>query len=329
MEARSKNIRMAPGHRPIFAWLAPALAMGLAFSPNVGAGDEPSRTSPPAVSSPQAVEPDMASRALGDGPERSRRKFQLPGIVVDFEKQCVDVASTVCLEEGFLELIACTKGSKEHESIVAIEARPMHVHTALLLLGAEPGNPAMRKPVGEGATRWIDIPPRGDSVDIYLVFKDQDGKLVEHAISDFVARADARLDEPGGDALGEDEEDDEGPEAQFPHTFLFAGSYLRQNGPGPREYLSDLSGNVISISTFGDELLCLPGVHGQANDSLIWRVNAAKLPQVGSKVTLRLRPRLAKSSDVRRPNSKNTEPAGGDGERDKSPPATSAPDEQD
>jgi len=66
----------------------------------------------------------------------------LPGLVVDFQNRCVDIKATICLDEGMLELIACTKETKEHESIVTITARPMHVHTALLLLGANNGKPA-------------------------------------------------------------------------------------------------------------------------------------------------------------------------------------------
>jgi hypothetical protein len=49
---------------------------------------------------------------------------------------------------------------------------------------------------------------------------------------------------------------------------------------------------VISIATFGDELLCLPEVHSQDNDALMWQVNATNLPAVGSNVTLRLRPHI-------------------------------------
>jgi len=48
---------------------------------------------------------------------------------------------------------------------------------------------------------------------------------------------------------------------------------------------------VISIATFGDEVLCLDGIHGQADDGLVWQVNPDKLPPVGATVTLRLRPR--------------------------------------
>ncbi len=228
-------------------------------------------------------------------PEKSaakpaRKNVKLPGLVINFQKRCVDIEATTCLDEGMLELIACTKGSKEHESIVAVDARPMHIHTALLLLGANNGNPAMSRAVHDQGTRWVHLPPRGDPVDVYLVFEDEDGQMVERAISDFVARSDK-----GSGVFAVDEgtgrEGDADEDIEFPKTFLFAGSHLRDNGPGPRNYLADESGNVISIATFGDELLCLPGMHAKANDALMWQVEAGRLPRVGSKVTLRLRPR--------------------------------------
>lgn len=212
------------------------------------------------------------------------KNVKLPGLVINFRERCVDIEGSICLDRGFLELIACTKNSKEHESIVAVTARPMHIHTALLLLGANNGNPAMRKPVDEQKKRWIHVPPQGDPVDVFLVFKNSDGKMVEHSISEFVARSGKMSDEMKDADAKEDR--------KFPNTFLFAGSHLRGDGPGPRTYLADQSGNVISIVTFGDELLCLPGVYAEGNDSLMWQVDADKLPKIGSKVTLRLRPQV-------------------------------------
>lgn len=210
-------------------------------------------------------------------------KLNFPGVAINLKERCVDVEATVCLRRGLLELVACTKGTKEHESIVAIEARAMHIHAALLLLGAKPGSPAMRKQFEDQPDRWIDVPPRGGPVDVYLVFKDKDGTTVEHPISEFIAPARKRYDDTASAEK----------ETRFPtHTFLFAGSVLYGDGPGPRRYLSDESGNVISLSTFGDELLCLPGIHSQDNEALMWQVNAAGLPDVGSKVILRLRPQI-------------------------------------
>ena len=186
--------------------------------------------------------------------------MKLPGLVINFQRRCVDIEATVC-------------------------------HAALLLLGANNGNPAMSKPVDAQGERWVHLPPRGDPVGVYLVFEDKDGKMIEHPISDFVARPEKRPDEFAGDEGRGDEE-----EGKFPNTFLFAGSQLRHNGPGPRTYLADVSGSVISIVTFGDELPCLPGMHSKDNEALMWQIGATTLPKVGSKVTLRLRPRVKAAS---------------------------------
>lgn len=112
--------------------------------------------------------------------------------------------------------------------------------------------------------------------------------MVERPISDFLIPN----DEDEGYGSGEVKET--APKERFPtHTFLFAGSILDKEGEGPPKYLSDLSGNVISIATFGDEVLCLSGVHDDANGHLMWQVDGTELPSVGTKVTLRLRPQVA------------------------------------
>ena len=282
MKTVARTTEPAGGVRVAATLLAVSLAMVQALPANLSLGDRP------------------ASRKSASQPATrpARKNVKLPGIAIDFQKRCVDIEASVCLDRGTLELIACTKGSKEHESIVAIEARPMHIHASLLLLGAKPGNPAMQKPIDKAETRWVHLPPAGDPVGVYLVFKNKKGKLVERPISDFVAPAGKGPDEMVG------AEDDGGEkEIKFPNTFLFAGSLLRGNGSARRTYLSGVSGDVISISTFGDELLCLPGIHGQQDGSLMWQVDATELPKVGSKVTLRLRPQ-AKGGATTRPRSK-------------------------
>jgi hypothetical protein len=202
---------------------------------------------------------------------------KLPGLTINAKERCVDVEATVCLDEGALELIACTKDSKEHESIVVVAARPIHIHTALLLLGARNGNPPMRRPLNQEMTRWADIPARGDAIEVFLEYKDATGKPTERPIGDFIKRSEDHAPPPG-----------EAP-PRFPNTFVFAGSQLRDNENAPKDYLADLSGHVISIASFGDELLCLPEIHSQDNGALAWRVDATHLPKPGTAVTLRLR----------------------------------------
>jgi hypothetical protein len=246
-----------------------------------------------------ASDPPATHRAgpAGDGTntvlQAALQQLRFPGVEINIQERCVDVEGSVCLHRGALELVACTRGTKEHESIVAIEAKAMHVHAALLLLGAKPGSPATRQPVGDQDGRWFDVPPRGGPVDVFLVFNRNPGEFVEHPISDFIAPSSRKSPDP----------DSADTPARFPtHTFLFAGSAVSGDGPGPRRYLSDESGNVISLSTFGDEVLCLPAIHSQSNDALLWQVNATNLPAVGSKVTLRLRPHMPPAANAANAN---------------------------
>lgn len=221
------------------------------------------------------------------GSTTPRPSVALPGLTINFKERFVDIDATVCLDSGTLELVACTKETKEHESIVAISAQPRHVHAALLLVGAQPGNPALRRRVGEeGGERWVHLPPRGDPISVSLVIKDDQGRKIEQPISRFIEPTSADEGAPASDK-------DAKRGGDFPNTFLFTGSLIRTvagKEDGPRQYMSDASGNVISIATFGDETLGLPEVHSHQNGALLWQVNTDNLPKVGAKVTLRLRP---------------------------------------
>jgi hypothetical protein len=260
------------------AWPLIAIMMILAWQATSIAADLPSGT----AETPPAKQPD-------------EDRVDFPGIKIDRKRRCVDIEATVCLDEGSLELIACTSGTKEHESIVAVKARPKHVHLGLLLIGARNGKPAMRKVVeGEGASpRWIDIPPSGDPINAWLVFENAAGQVTEHPISDFLMRTGPHEASDEADSVAT-QDAGAAPAATFPDTFIFAGSHVVTDDEGKSRYLADAQGNVITISTFGDEVLCLPGWYSHDNQTLTWQVNPAKLPKVGSKVTLRLRP---KSSD--------------------------------
>ena len=238
--------------------------------------------------------PRVAARQKSPAARRTREAMTLPGLKIDLEKRCVDIDATVCLEAGTLELVACTKGTKEHESIVSVAARPAHIHTALLLLGANPGHPATRTQLGTARTqRWVELPPAGDSIGAFLVFENSAGEVVERPVSDFIAP----VGQPPRGARDHTAKDDSPT-----HEFLFAGSHLHADGvDGERQYLADLSGHVISLATFGDELLCLPNVESQADGALMWQVEATTLPDVGAKVTLRLRPQNPESSRTSTP----------------------------
>ena len=50
------------------------------------------------------------------------------------------VGGKICLRQGLLEMFACPEGTKEHESIVSVNAKAQTVHTALLAVGLAPAN---------------------------------------------------------------------------------------------------------------------------------------------------------------------------------------------
>lgn len=258
----------------------------LAIWPVVFAAEESAAVETPPVVSEKTPKPPKKAPKFSPEMKAALDKLVMPGVKINLDEWSVDVESRVCLKEGLLELIACTKDSKEHESIIVIDAKPSHVHAALLLLGAQPGNPAMQEPTNPEMTRFRFTPPRGNPVDVFLVFKDAQGKETEQAISEFIKPADQdEYETPDPNAAKN--------EKKFPtHTFLFAGSILTSEGKGPRQYLCDLNGNVISLATFGDELLCLSEVHDHSNGALTWQVDGDKLPELDSKVILRLRPQL-------------------------------------
>lgn len=245
--------------------------------PNASQESVPPPTGPPRSDAVRDSAPSTASRG------EPIRELKFPGLTINARERCLDVEAKVCLSEGALELIACNVGGKVHESIVAVAARPSHIHTALLLLGANSGSPAMRRAVNEEQTRWVDIPPTGDLIDVFLEFNNSEGKAVERPISDFIRRR-------NGDTVDRAKSGLEANHAQsIPRAFLFAGSHLKAEGDGPRGYLADISGHVISMSTFGDELLCLPEVHSHQQGALTWEIDPTHLPAKGTGVTMRLR----------------------------------------
>ncbi len=233
-----------------------------------------------AATAQEAEQPAIGQDALD--------KLKLPGIKIDAKQKHVDVDATICLDEGALELIACTKDTKEHEAVVVLETKAVHIHMALLLIGATPGNPVMQKEVGEGEEkRWMFFPARGQPVRVSLVIKDEQGNDVEKPINEFLQRINEENIVTG-------EAENAGAEEKFPtNTFLFMGSLLVGNGEGPRRYLAEESGNVITIATFGDEMLGLPEKHSHENGDLTWEVNTDTIPEVGTKVVLRLTPVFA------------------------------------
>ena len=180
----------------------------------------------------------------------------------------VEFGAVVCLDAGWLEQIACSPGTREHEALVVTDLPPSDLHAALLAAGFEPGSPG----------RWTDdggvlaaIPPTGDRVRVEVRHQ-RDGRTVVEPIGAWMI----------GAVHGE----------PFPEVpWVFAGSVFVANpewmGPG-EHYVADLSGSVIGLVTFGDEVIGFETVMADQEtvEPMQWKVNTGHVPPIGTPVTL-------------------------------------------
>lgn len=191
------------------------------------------------------------------------------GITINAKDAYVDVAATVCLRRGdFLEMFACTKDTREHESILVIDTAPSQMHLGLLLLGLEPGKPLSYDMTFDPPKL---VPATGPKIDVFIVIKADD---VEREI-------------PANRWI----QDNATKEMMQGNTWLFAGSQFAEF-QDKQVYQADLNGSAISLVNFGDDLLTLPNDMTDANEShgKVWAPRTQAIPKVGTKVTLRLKP---------------------------------------
>lgn len=207
--------------------------------------------------------------------EPNPRPFR-PHVRLDAATRTVEFDGIVPIAVGmpgspvvYLELVACTPDTKEHESLVMTDARPSDIHAALLLTGLQPGSPASFKWDG---TDLNVIQPEGPPINVTLIWTSNTGQRHEDNISQWVTS------------------EDSGQRFNPNNTpWLFAGSNIR-NHRGQSIYEADFSGCVIGLTTFGSELLAYP--EPISPDSAIvppeWIADPARVPPPGTQVTVRL-----------------------------------------
>lgn len=199
-----------------------------------------------------------------------------PGVRVDAAGGVVEIDARVATDvhdprtpDVFLELIACTRDSREYESLVVIDATAAQVHAGLLLIGLEPGAPGGWKREGD---KVLPIEPRGDAVRVRLRYQGELGPA-EAGVEDWMrVRRDDGTSEPM-------------PAMEF----VFAGSGFRVL-QGAERYLGDVEGTVIGLTTFGTEVIAPRAMHHPSaaieEPSLMARNEV--MPKVGEPVVVRV-----------------------------------------
>jgi len=184
----------------------------------------------------------------------------------------------------WLELLACRPGTREHESVVTLDARAEHLHAALLLMGLTPGTPADAR--WEGDT-LVQTPPRGPEVGVLFVFDGAPDRPVPAGayVADQATGAPLDPAVPGAAAGG-------GVEATAGGGWRFTGSRLVE-GRQRTYFLAEENGTLISLVNFGDDLIARDTPHPADGGNGFWTLNPEPagwpaLPAPGTPLTVRL-----------------------------------------
>ena len=249
-------------------------------------------------------------------------------VSIDLKAKRLLVKSEVVLREGLLEMLVCLKQTKEHESLLSVDAKAQVIHAGLVALGAEVGSPAKFVPEYKPAT--------GQQIDIFFSWTDVEGKLHRDAAQTWVRHATRRyfvekLDPPpkgfavpaDSDLKWDDKHEDllwygpmseaqrDGllkinPEASFQKAiksiftltqtrqmdaqWVFAGSgFTTDANTGEKFYLAE-AGDLICVANFTTATLDLAIESSATNDTLMFEAYTEHIPPVGTKVTMELVP---------------------------------------
>lgn len=195
-----------------------------------------------------------------------------PGIRVKVKEKYVELDGETCYDLSWLEFVACSPNTKEHESLVMMTQRPSNIHAAMLLAGFESGEPG--KWTYENK-KFELIPPKGSKLKIEVRYTDRSGKTVTRNVCDWIR-----------DHLGKH---------KFPcRPWVFGGSAIEPNpefmGEG-EHYVADMTGSIIGLATFSDEVIGYSDVFSPDADVHVpeWEANNSVMPEGGTKVTVIVR----------------------------------------
>ena len=211
-----------------------------------------------------ARQPAPPKKVLSKDPPGMKRLMPDADVWIDPKHKRVVMDGEVCLRAGTLEMFACLKGTKEHESIVAVDTKAWPVHAALLAVGAKNGAPVQFQPTFRAAA--------GTTIDVTVIWKDEKGAEHQDRAQDWIRNL--RTGKP------------------LEYSWVFGGSGFDITR-GQKYYRAE-GGDFICVSNFPSAMLDLPFESGQATADLLFEAFSEKIPPRGTKVRLVLTPRLEK-----------------------------------
>jgi hypothetical protein len=217
----------------------------------------------------EVVETEPAPAPKLPAPEGATRLSPKYDVWLDAQRGAVLVDGQISLRRGMLEMFACIRNTKEHESVVTADTQAFLVHAGLLRLGAEPGHPAQFVPEFK--------PPVGTEIDVTVEWRDEKGKLQTARAQDWIR------DLKTGKAMT--------------YPFVFAGSRFWIDEETKKQYYQAEGGDFICVSNFGTAALDIPVESSQSNDALMFEALTERIPALGTPVRMVLKPVLTKKAE--------------------------------
>lgn len=218
----------------------------------------------------------------------------------------------------FLETICCAPDTREHESLLVSDAKPSHVHAALLAMGLNPGKPGAWEMRGQ---ELVPLAPTGDRVSIMLHYTTADGVMHHDSPAAWtcstrdLVEADTKAEDaavkggsaaPVGNVRATRGITHSLPPNSTVEWWVFAGSRMIKRpenadtspgaspqppAPAAAAYDADGTGQIIGLHTFGSEVLAWPvNLNPDANSlEPEWIAKMDAIPPAGTPVTIVIR----------------------------------------
>ena len=270
---------------------------------------------PPAVS--LLIEPAASAKPLN--PKGT--------VLLDTVNKKVILRGQLCLREGLLEMLVCKTQTKEHESVISVDAEAYVIHAALMALGAKPGTPVRFQP--EYA------PPTGQKIEIYVGWTDEYGRPQRYPAQKLIRKATQRYYTAVLDPLPKELKIDNRGDLRYDTTtkeliwfgrmdevqkkallarsadkayqkiiekffadsqpqdldadFVFAGSQFYKQKDGTQYYMAE-AGDVVCVANFGDAMIDISVRSSAETGGLMFEPYTERLPNRRTAMTIELIP---------------------------------------
>lgn len=210
------------------------------------------------ASGDEGVAPPATEAAVADPHPDLTRLSPTEQVWLDREGNQVVVGGAIALQRGQIEFFACPRRTKEHESVVAVDASSRLVHAGLLAIGLEAGTPVQFAPEYRAA--------RGPRVRVEVRWTDEQGASQRIDAQEWIR------DTRTGKAMAAD--------------WVFAGSsFWKDEATGEQYYQAD-GGDLVCVSNFPTATLDLTISSSQSNEALLFEVFDSRVPPRGTPVEL-------------------------------------------